>query len=111
MIVWGSGGDVANLGVLETRRCDVCEKDRPFNIILQYRYWGLYWFFNFVTKKNYLLLCDACNRGWEIDDKKLEPHLTKTAIPFMHRYGILVLIGAFFGLFLLISLIGALSAF
>lgn len=63
MIIWGSGGDVINLGTLETRRCEVCEKDRPFNLILQYRYWGLYWIFNFVTEKKYMLLCDVCQRG------------------------------------------------
>jgi hypothetical protein len=101
MIIWGSGGDVVNLGVLETRHCEVCEKDRPFKIILQYRYWGLYWIFNVVTKKNYLLICDVCSRGWEIDAGKLEPQLTTVPIPFMRRYGILILIGIFGIIFLL----------
>src|SRR5262245_31970782 len=103
MIIWGTGGDVVNFGILETRQCDVCEKDRPFNIILQYRYFGFYWVFNFITKKKYLLLCDVCSRGWEIDASKLEPHLTNATIPFMRRYGILVLIGAIVGLAVLAS--------
>ena len=51
MIVWGSGGDAIKLGVLETRRCDTCEKERPFDLTLQYRYWALYWIFGMVTKK------------------------------------------------------------
>lgn len=59
MIIWGSGGDTVNLGTQETKYCNTCEKERPFNLILQYRYWGFYWFFNCVTQKKYLLLCDV----------------------------------------------------
>ena len=93
MIVWGSGGDVINLGTPETRRCDTCERDRPFNVMLQYRYWGLYWIFNFVTEKKYMLLCSICSRGWQLETGKVEQALSSIPIPFMHRYGILVLIG------------------
>jgi hypothetical protein len=106
MIVWGSGGDVINLGVLETRRCDTCEKDRPFNITLQYRYWALYWVFALVTEKKYILACDVCSRGWELESSKIEPHLTAVPIPFMRRYGLLVLGGIIVGLVILGSLGG-----
>lgn len=106
MIVWGSGGDVINLGAFDTRRCDACEKERPFNITLQYRYWGLYWVFNFVTKKQYLLTCDVCSRGREIEASKIEPHLASIPIPFMRRYGLVTFIGVIVGLFLLASLGG-----
>ncbi|MBO0860803.1 MAG: hypothetical protein J2P21_20425 [Chloracidobacterium sp.] len=107
MIIWGRGGDVVNLGVLETRRCEVCEKDRPFNIILQYRYFGFYWVFNFVTQRKYLLLCSVCSRGWELDSAKVEPGLAKTPIPFMRRYGILVLIVAIVGILGMFSIAAA----
>ena len=107
MIIWGTGGDVVNLGVLDARQCDVCEKDRPFNIILQYRYFGFYWVFNCVTKKKYFLLCNVCNRGWEIDAGKLVLQLQKAPIPFMRRFGLLILIGVIVGLVFLSS-IGAL---
>ena len=93
MIVWGSGGSTINLGPLDTRRCDICEKDRPFDVILQYRYWGLYWIFNFMTQKKYLLLCDVCERGWELEANKIESSLKSAPIPFMRRYGLLTLVG------------------
>jgi hypothetical protein len=60
MIVWGSGGDALNLGTLQTKRCDVCEKERPFNVILQYRYWGLYWIFSQAGRMTPI----SASQGW-----------------------------------------------
>lgn len=87
MIIWGSGGNVVNLGQVEPRRCETCERDRPFNLILRYRYAHLYYLFGWVTEKKYLFLCDICSRGWELDDKKIEATLQKVPIPFLHRFG------------------------
>jgi hypothetical protein len=105
MIVWGYGGDVLNLGTLETRSCPTCEKDRPFNVFLQYRYWGLYWVFNCVVQKKYTLLCQACQRGWELDKSKIQGALKKVPIPFMRQFGLLLLIAIVAGL----GILGALS--
>ena len=103
MIVWGSGGNVLDLGAVETRKCEVCEKDRPFKVVLQYRYWGLYWIFNSVTEKKYLLLCDVCQRGWELDARKVEAAMSKSPIPFMHRGGLVVFGAILVGLFILLT--------
>ena len=105
MIVWGYGGDVLNLGTLETRSCPTCEKDRPFNVFLQYRYWGLYWVFNVVTQKKYSLLCQVCQRGWELDKGKMPDALMKAPIPFMRQFGLLLLIAIVAGL----GVLGALN--
>lgn len=107
MIVWGSGGDALNLGTLETRHCEVCEKDRPFSVILQYRYWGLYWIFNFVTQRKYMLLCDVCQRGWELERSKVDGLLKEVPIPFMRRFGGFVLIGVVAALVIFGSLAGS----
>ncbi|MBI2956853.1 MAG: hypothetical protein HYY26_06045 [Acidobacteria bacterium] len=93
IVVWGSGGNAINLGAVESRRCPFCREDLPFNLFLQYRYWGLYWIFNLVTEKNYLLLCDRCGKGWELEKDKVQAALTGDPIPFMHRYGLLLLVG------------------
>jgi hypothetical protein len=103
MIVWRSGGDTINLGTLETGYCKVCERERPFNLILQYRYWGLYWIFNFIAEKKYMLLCDVCQRGWELESREVENELKSVPIPFMRRYGFLVFI-AIIGIIILVSL-------
>ncbi len=104
MIIWGSGGDSANLGKVETRHCSTCEKDRPFNLVLNYRYAHLY-YLKWVTKKQYHLACDICNRGWELDTKTVEAKLEKSPIPFMHRFGWLFLVVPI----VLVLIIGALS--
>lgn len=92
MIIWGSGGDVEDLGVVSERDCTSCEKKRPFRVLLQYRYWGLYWIFNFVISRKYLLLCDSCQRGWELQRSEVEEHFQSVPIPFMRRYGLVSLV-------------------
>lgn len=97
MIIWGSRGDVINLGQGGTQHCEVCERERPFHYLLQYRYFHLYWVFGMVTQKQYLLLCDICNRGWKLNSGEVEKRLGKALpIPFMQRFGLLTL-GAGFG--------------
>ena len=103
-IIWGSGGKEIDFGLIESRICEVCEKERPFKLLLQYRYWGFYWIFNRVTEKKYLQTCELCRRGWELDTSKVEDHLIKSGIspiPFMTRYGLLIFIAiVVFGIFL-----------
>ena len=95
MIVWGPGADSVDFGVAETRYCATCEKERLFRLVLNYRYWGFYWIFNRVTSKQYALVCDICERGWEVDAAEFEAHLGIVPIPFMRRYGLAVFGGIF----------------
>ena len=81
-----------NLGPREAKDCLTCERSRPFDLILQYRYGGLYWVFNFVMEKKYLLLCSVCARGWELPAKELEREIKTLPIPFMRQWGLLTLI-------------------
>ena len=91
MIIWGSGGDEINLGEVEKKYCETCERSRTFELQLEYRYWGIYWIFNFLTKKKYWILCEICSRGVEVEKDEVEPTLDKVSIPFMARYGFFVL--------------------
>jgi len=94
MIIWSTGGDLINLGGQQAKPCATCGQERQFSLLLQYRFFALYYLFGVVTQKKYLLLCNICSRGWEMDDAKaLEAQLTKSPIPFMKRYGLLVLAG------------------
>jgi len=89
MIFFGSGGKATDLGVVETRKCSTCEKDRPFKLIVEYRYAHIYWL-KWVTQKAYRLACDVCRRGWVLKDaqaKEIERTFTTHPIPFMHRFG------------------------
>jgi hypothetical protein len=92
MIIWGSGGGNADLGQVELKHCEICEKERPFKLLLQYRYAHLY-YLRWVTEKKYHLACDICRRGWELKSADVEQKLEKNPIPFMTRYGWAFLVG------------------
>jgi hypothetical protein len=87
MIIWGSRGQNVVLGVREHRDCEKCQTNRPFRLMLQYRYGHLYYVFRWVTQKQYFLACDVCKRGWKLDTKKVESDLKANPIPFGDRYG------------------------
>ena len=59
MIIWGSRGQNVILGVREHRDCEKCQTNRPFRLMLQYRYGHLYYVFRWVTQKQYFLACDG----------------------------------------------------
>ena len=92
MIIWGSGGGGADLGQVELRQCPTCDKQRPFKLLLQYRYAHLYWL-RWVTSKKYFVACDVCYRGNEVQAADVEPNLTTNPIPFMTRFGWTFLVG------------------
>jgi tetratricopeptide (TPR) repeat protein len=107
MIVWwGSGENTVHLGTTEEKCCKVCEHDRPFNLILHYRYWGIYSIFNNVTQKNYMLVCDECQQENELDTREVEQTLESVPIPFMHRFGCLMFPVAAAGIIGVLFLIG-----
>lgn len=93
MLIWGSGGDVVQLGNAGEAHCQICEKDRPFKNILSYRYAHLWYLFSWVTEKTYATVCDVCGRGTRHDSKQFEEKLGKSPIPFYRRFGGLFLLG------------------
>jgi hypothetical protein len=101
VIIWGSGNGGADLGVAENRACETCEKERPFKVLLQYKYAHLY-HLRWVTEKAYYLACDVCRRGVKLDPRSVEAKLKTHPIPFMTRNGWMFLVGgpAMFALFL-----------
>ena len=103
MVIWGSGGGSADLGVVETQSCPRCEKRRPFKLLLQYRYAHIY-YLRWVTEKKYHVACDVCSRGWELNAKEVEPKLEKNPIPFMTRFGWIFLVGSLPIIVLIIAL-------
>ena len=95
MIIWGSRNENKDLGVVQTKFCEVCEKQRPFKVMLFYKWSHLYWLFGQVSEKQYSLVCDVCGRGQILENHLIEATLVKNPIPFMRRYGWLVPAGLF----------------
>lgn len=92
MLAYGAGGNTITLDMHGTRHCESCDQDRSFSVVLQYRYWGFDWIFNFLTMRKYIMRCDACENGLELDRKAVEAKLDGVPIPFIHRYGMLTLL-------------------
>lgn len=93
MIIWGTGAGGADLGQQSVQECPVCEKVRPFNLLLRYRYAHLY-YLRWVTKRQYFLACEICQRGAELNVPETEKALGKDPVPFMTRNGWMFLLGA-----------------
>jgi len=104
MLIWGSKGEVAELGVQDTRACPTCEKERPFKLALQYKVHHIWYLFKWVTQKQYMLVCDVCHRGAVLPAKEVEPKLAKNPIPVLSRYGWVLLVA-------LIASVGVFSSF
>ena len=104
MLIWGSRGETVDFGEAGKRHCKVCEKERPFHIILQYRYSHIWYIFGSVDKKKYLYLCDICNRGWELDCEKVEQEFESNPIPFMSRHGAKIFVAIIVLIIIFISL-------
>ena len=93
MIIWGSGGDVVQLGAVGTQQCATCEAQREFRNVLTYRYAHIWYLFSWVTEKAYYTACTICGRGTRHDSKAFEQQLGRTPIPFYRRFGGLLLLG------------------
>jgi hypothetical protein len=84
---WQSDDHVEDLGAIETRHCQACERLRKFKMLLQYRYSRISYLFTCVSHKQYFLVCEGCNNGLRLDGKTVEPSLEKNPIPLARRFG------------------------
>ena len=91
MIIYGYRGDVLDVADAGVHHCANCGTEQRFRVRLAYRYAHLYFLFGVVIRRRYQMLCSVCQHGWELDTKKVKPMLPAVPIPFMHRYGLLVL--------------------
>ena len=106
LIIWGSRSESLDLGVVDHRYCNTCRGIRPFKIILQYRYFHIYWIFGWIMSKEYVLACDFCYKGWILKPSEVEKNFFRHPIPFMRRYGLLFL-GAFFLILMASSIVSS----
>lgn len=82
-----------DLGPVHPQDCEVCQCEQPFRLRLNYTYERMYVIFGNVRSKSYFLVCEECatpHRVSTADALKLG-RLSREPIPFMHRYGCLLL--------------------
>ncbi len=98
MIIWGSNGESLDLGKINEEQCKFCEKKRVFRLLFTYRWWALYWIFGLITKSQYDLVCEVCNKGKKISKEEGKAFNRDLNIPFQRRYGLLSLFIFFIGI-------------
>jgi hypothetical protein len=97
MVFYGTAGKQIDLGSADSRKCEVCGETRPFRVSLVYRYFHLYWIFRCVIGKQYLLTCEACGNGPEVEAPTAAQMVMNpsSSIPAWDRYGLAALVGVF----------------
>jgi hypothetical protein len=99
MLVWGSKGEVADLGPQHSQHCPTCEKERAFKLMLQYKVRHIWYVFKWVTDKQYAVVCEVCQRGQQLVAKTVEEKLGKSPIPFSSRWSWAFLVAIVAGVF------------
>lgn len=107
MIVWGSKGAVEVLQADEHKHCPVCEKERTFMVQLHYKVNHIWYLFKWVTAKQYVKVCEVCQRGEKLATKEVEDKFGKPAIPFMYRWGWAFLVALIAGFVIIAQVDGA----
>jgi hypothetical protein len=82
-----------DLGPVHPQDCEVCQREQPFRLHLSYRYERMWLVFGNLRGKSYLLVCDVCKTAYRVPtDVALRlAKLDREPIPFLHRYGCLLL--------------------
>ena len=93
MLYPSAGSAEVELGPVHPQDCEVCGREQPFRLVLTYRYERLFGVFGNVRGRSYLLICDVCGTAWGVPAAaalKLA-RLRRDPIPFLHRFGCLLL--------------------
>ena len=95
MVLYPSRGpdQERDLGPVHPQDCEVCRSEQPFRLVLSYRYERLWLLFGNLRSRSYLLVCDACKTAYRVprDTALRLARLDREPIPFLHRYGCLLL--------------------
>ena len=98
MLIFGTGREEVDLGPIHSQECETCQKEQPFRLRLLYRYEHLYFIFGNARAKSYVIVCEGCDTAYRVPQKvawKLG-HLDREPIPFMRRFGCLMVFVVFF---------------
>jgi hypothetical protein len=90
MILFGDGERIVTFAVEERHHCECCARDVDFTMRLKYRYGHFYHLFGWVIRKQYQLVCPACEHGWMVNTASAEEILGGNPIPFHLRRGWIV---------------------
>jgi hypothetical protein len=92
-IFWKDKIGTVNLGTIDSRHCEHCGTERPFNAHLAYRSRLFYGLFGYIEGRQYQCLCNVCQRGWVMETHEAGALGDDPPIPFLHRHGAVLAFG------------------
>jgi hypothetical protein len=107
--IHGSGTKVVVVRSEGVQECPECECEQPFSLVLRYDYDHAFFILGVVTHRAYREVCGGCGEGWLVDRRKVERTLKRVPIPFLRRWGCLMIVGAMVAFFLLMLVVSALD--
>lgn len=78
--------------------CPTCRQPRFFTIALIYSRFSLFYVFGLVYERHHTLRCSVCQHEPDMLPLDIEQHAHPAAIPWHHRYGLII--------FVLLAIIG-----
>jgi hypothetical protein len=91
VLVFGTNNGLVKLGDAGNRHCQICREDTHHTFLLAYEWFHFYSVFGYVSRRRFLCTCDRCGNGSAAEGADLPVNAgAATAIPFMHRRGMLV---------------------
>ena len=95
MFIFGSGHKTIRIPINNVPPCGTCRRDSQRVIAIDYDYSHIFWLFKGLKNKVVVGRCEACGTSVALDkshEKDVYRALGRNPIPFMDRYGALVLI-------------------
>jgi hypothetical protein len=88
MIDWGIDTRSVTLGPHPARHCTLCDRERPFVLVLTYRVFRILYVVRFSYEKVYTSECVQCGGGvMELHEDEVVPTLRSHPVRFLDRFG------------------------
>jgi hypothetical protein len=95
MFIWGSGHKKLQVPFNDSAPCPACKRASTRTAVIEYDYDHIFWLFKGLKNKIASVICGACGTQYGIAkgaQKTLYAKLGRNPIPFMDRFGAVVLI-------------------
>lgn len=76
------------LGVVERHYCEHCERERCFELHLDYAWSRYFRLVSCLQRENYAIRCTGCGRGRTIAPQRAREILKRDPVPFGRRFGL-----------------------
>ena len=91
MIIFGTRGQIIDLGSIGVNKCMHCNNEAEIHVFLSFRYFHIFWIPMFLTTRSYQTACSICSYGYEVDNSKVDEIYKNSGsgspIPWIYKFG------------------------